>query len=451
MLLLEVSFLFLVIGILVSSFLSVASTPENTTPSTKAGRLFLLTYSHSLLSNTNQFPFYFLLIIRMFIMTNTKKTKSSYTNQCHQKNDKRTSRCHNFPSSPTRSSRIWSIWTILLGIVSCHFGLAFASSSDDQISPTSLPQQSQEQLKKRATMIVDEMSKSNKSDKDGGGSPQQYLPNLFLNENHVPKDCWIDTVEILEQAVFEQDSSPAAHWLSFQESDGSMTMDPVYTSYYKYHHHHNHDHKDNPARQSANLSFSPSAANFCSSLDVVQKQAMALGLTKCHFYSSGLAFHIPNECTADQVSTGRDKHAIQSCLTELDKTAFLVYSQFFTHTEMMCIKLTEDVRMYRKEEVLDRYEKKFQWMDEKLEQFELLENKALQRFEHSATVMDRFEATAKIMDEKILDIQRIENVTKDLGETVSMTIANAMKESTMSFWQEVSSFPREFMGFPQCS
>jgi hypothetical protein len=72
------------------------------------------------------------------------------------------------------------MWTILLGIVSCHyFGLAFASSSDDHISPTSLPQQSQEQFKKRATMIVDEMSKSNKSDKDDGSPQEQYLPNLF--------------------------------------------------------------------------------------------------------------------------------------------------------------------------------------------------------------------------------------------------------------------------------
>jgi hypothetical protein len=130
-------------------------------------------------------------------------------------------------------------------------------------------------------------------------------------------------------------------------------------------------------------------------------------------------------------------------LTELDKTAFLVYSQFFTHNEMMCIQLTEDVRMYRKEEVLDRYEKIFQWMGEKLDQFKQLENKALERFEHSANVMDRFEATAKLMDVKLSDIQRIDNVTKALGHnikrTVSMTISSAMRESTMSLLQEVSS------------
>jgi hypothetical protein len=276
-------------------------------------------------------------------------------------------------------------------------------------------QQQTDQLQKRASLIVDEMSKAS-SIKDNGRP--RHLPNSFLNENHVPKDCWIDTVEILEQSFLE-DSSLAHPLLSYQQ----------------------------PSKQPTNILLSPSAANFCSSLDLIQKQAMALGLTKCHFYSSGLAFHIPNECTFDELSTGRDKHAIQSCLTELNKTAFLVYSQFFTHTEMMCIKLTEDVRLYRKEEVLDRYEKKFQWMGEKLEQFEQLENKALERFEHSANVMDRFEATAKLMDDKIVDIQRIENVTKDLGRnierTVSMTISSAMRESTMSFLQEVSSLRQE--------
>jgi hypothetical protein len=105
------------------------------------------------------------------------------------------------------------------------------------------------------------------------------------------------------------------------------------------------------------------------------------------------------------------------------------------------MKLTEDMKLHRKEEVLDRYERKILWMDEKLEQFERLENKAFERYEHSTAVMDRFEVTARIMNEKISDMKQIENVTKNLGKniekTMSTTISKVMKESTASFLEEV--------------
>jgi len=299
---------------------------------------------------------------------------------------------------------------MIMGIIfSCHFVMmAFASSSmNDGTNHEYNDNNDNEQFKRHATLIVNDMSsKSRTFDKDsgGGGSLPSYLP----------QDCWIDTVEILQQSFFQEDASPHhhhhdhRHWLSFpEEEEDETTMGESSMT---------------TRHSTNNLVFTPSA-NFCSSLNVVQKQAMALGLTKCHFYSSGLAFQIPETCTFENVSSGRDPHAIQSCLTNLDKTAFLVYSQFFTHTEMMCIKLTEDVRLYRKEEVLDRYEKKFLWMDERLERFEQLEHMALDRFEHGASVMDRFEATAKIMDAKIMDIQRIENVTKDLGDNIERTVS----------------------------
>lgn len=335
---------------------------------------------------------------------------------------------------------------MIMGILifSCHFVMmAFASSSmndgtnHEYNDNNDHHHHNKEQFKRHATLIVNDMSsKSRTFDKDsgaGGGSLPSYLP----------KDCWIDTVEILQQSFFQKDAShhhhhrhDHRHWLSFPEEEEEEEDDDETTM---------GESSMTPRHSTNNLVFTPSA-NFCSSLNVVQKQAMAVGLTKCHFYSSGLAFQIPETCTFENVSSGRDPHAIQSCLTNLDKTAFLVYSQFFTHTEMMCIKVTEDVRMYRKEEVLDRYEKKFLWMDERLERFELLEHMALDRFEHGASVMDRFEATAKIMDAKIMDIQRIENVTKDLGDNIERTVSMTFITFRLGIWSSGNTMDEDDYG-----
>ena len=185
-------------------------------------------------------------------------------------------------------------------------------------------------------------------------------------------------------------------------------------------------------------------ANFCSSMDLNRKQAMALGLTKCHLLGSGLSYLIPDVCQGDGVSVGDDGIGMQSCLSNLDQTPFLIYSQFFTHTETMCIKLTEDLRIHRKNHVLDRFEETARVMDSRMQQMDVV----LGKYEESTLMLDRIEASAEMMDKKIESMREIENVTKLLTDQIdtvderiesiiSNTIANSMEQTTSSFIQEV--------------
>jgi hypothetical protein len=111
---------------------------------------------------------------------------------------------------------------------------------------------------------------------------------------------------------------------------------------------------------------------------------------------------------------------------------------------MMCIKLTEDLRIHRKNHVLDRFEETARVMDSRMQQMDGV----LGRYEESALMLDRIEASAEMMDEKIESMRQIENVTQLLRDQIdtvderiesmiSNTIANSMEKTTSSFLQEV--------------
>jgi hypothetical protein len=77
-------------------------------------------------------------------------------------------------------------------------------------------------------------------------------------------------------------------------------------------------------------------------MDLNRKQAMALGLPKCHLLGSGLSYLIPDMCQGDGVSVGNNGIGMQACLSNLEQTPFLIYSQFFTHTETKINRRFED-------------------------------------------------------------------------------------------------------------
>jgi hypothetical protein len=235
----------------------------------------------------------------------------------------------------------------------------------------------------------------------------QDMHDVSQAENDVSTDCWINIVQALN-------ASPSTKQLLAPSST-----------------------RPHESQFSA-------GANFCSSMDLNRKQAMALGLTKCHLLGSGLSYLIPDMCQGDGVSVGNDGIGMQACLSNLEQTPFLIYSQFFTHTEMMCIKLTEDLRIHRKNHVLDRFEETARVMDSRMQQMDGV----LGRYEESALMLDRIKASADMMDEKIESMRQIENVTQLLRDQIdtvderiesmiSNTIANSMEKTTSSFMREV--------------
>ena len=97
-------------------------------------------------------------------------------------------------------------------------------------------------------------------------------------------------------------------------------------------------------------------------------------------------------------------------------------------------KLTEDLRIHRKNHVLDRFEETTRVMDSRMQQMDGV----LGRHEEVCTLMlDRIEASAEMMDEKIESMRQIGNVTQLLRDQIdtvderiesmiSNTIANSM-------------------------
>jgi hypothetical protein len=190
-------------------------------------------------------------------------------------------------------------------------------------------------------------------------------------------------------------------------------------------------------------------ASFCSSLESYQKQVFAFGLTKCHMHESGKSFLIPNNCEVHGISQGTNQSSIVDCLSSLPEPAFLIYSQFFTHTELMCMKLTEDLRVHHKNDVLDRFEESVKIAGAKFESIQ-------HRFEESGIVFDRLEESAKMMDARIDNIakiegfartidEKIESVDEKIENMIGKTIMNSIDQTAKSIVAEVSQSP------PLCS
>ena len=96
-------------------------------------------------------------------------------------------------------------------------------------------------------------------------------------------------------------------------------------------------------------------ANFCSVLAKNQQKALAIELTKCHIKGSRRSM-LPEVCFPDGISNGLNKNEIKECLSALSEEGFIIYTQFFIHTEQACTKLTTELLIHRKNEAITRFE-----------------------------------------------------------------------------------------------
>ncbi len=196
-----------------------------------------------------------------------------------------------------------------------------------------------------------------------------------------------------------------------------------------------------PSKSVSRPDFS-NGGSFCSSLNSHQKQSFAFGLTRCHLQQSGKSSLIPDICKANDISQGTNQGSIIGCLSGLSEPAFIIYSQFFTHTEVMCMKLTEDLRIHLKNDALDRFEESAKIIGAKFESIQ-------DRFDASGIIFDRFEKNANMMDERIENIAKIEgfartidakieSVDEKIEKMIGRTIMNSIDQTAKSMAAGVS-------------
>lgn len=165
-------------------------------------------------------------------------------------------------------------------------------------------------------------------------------------------------------------------------------------------------------------------AKFCSMMntDIKKKQEMALGLTKCHLYASGRSEIIPKPCVSHQVYSEEESFEVQECLQSLDQASFLIYSQFFTHTELMCQKLTEEMRIHSKNLALDQFIETSAEMDAKLREM----NEVLKRYKETSVLFD--DLGLKIEDMKNIE-HNIQKQIDTVDERMEAIITNSVTQS----------------------
>ena len=166
-------------------------------------------------------------------------------------------------------------------------------------------------------------------------------------------------------------------------------------------------------------------ANFCNSLEMDQKQALAIGLLRCHLNLSHQSNLFPDNC--EEHSASARSNNMQSCLSTLGPVSFLMYTQFFQSTEQMCAKLTDDLRIHltdlrihRTGRVLDRVETSMNAHFESVAKF-------TDRFEELDDNVSTIERKFETMDEKIDTMDgkmesMITRISKKLEERVSLQI-----------------------------
>lgn len=182
--------------------------------------------------------------------------------------------------------------------------------------------------------------------------------------------------------------------------------------------------------------FSPGAA-FCSIIDqdITRKQAMALGLTQCHFFGSSREEVFSESCFTNGALTGTDQKDLQQCLAKLDQTTFLIYSQFFTHSELMCLKLTEDLRMHTKNHVLERFEETTHAMGLKMKEVQ----DVLQKYQEASAAFDAIDTQIEGMKKIESQIyEKIDGVDERIENIISKSIAGSIEQKVSVLISEVS-------------
>lgn len=182
--------------------------------------------------------------------------------------------------------------------------------------------------------------------------------------------------------------------------------------------------------------FSP-GATFCSIIDqdITRKQAMALGLTQCHFFGSSREEVFSESCFTNGALTGTDQKDLQQCLANLDQTTFLIYSQFFTHSELMCLKLTEDLRMHTKNHILERFEETTHAMDLKMKEVQ----DVLKKYQEASVVFDEIDSQIEGMKKIESQIyEKIDGVDGRIENIISKSIAGSIEQKASILLSEVS-------------
>lgn len=195
-------------------------------------------------------------------------------------------------------------------------------------------------------------------------------------------------------------------------------------------------------------------ADFCSNLNRNEEKLFALHLSHCHLQESHRK-KLPETCIAvieqenhDMAKTQQKafveqnrqmphsfERQIQYCLSELSQEAFVVYSQFKLYTEQACIKLTNELMILRKKQVMEQFHETMSTMEQRVQQVLLLQD-TLQKeiIEQSRNIGDALLVTDEIKLEM--------NLWKDQIESMSRT----SQKYFQSLSHTMKTFDRCFLG-----
>eukprot|EP00557_Chaetoceros_sp_GSL56_P001532 CAMPEP_0176501084 /NCGR_PEP_ID=MMETSP0200_2-20121128/13959_1 /TAXON_ID=947934 /ORGANISM="Chaetoceros sp., Strain GSL56" /LENGTH=630 /DNA_ID=CAMNT_0017899921 /DNA_START=242 /DNA_END=2134 /DNA_ORIENTATION=- len=181
--------------------------------------------------------------------------------------------------------------------------------------------------------------------------------------------------------VTDQDTNASFNcWISAVESillDGMMepitscTAKCPYSSC-------SHQQEDEHHHQSRHI-ISP-GTNFCSTLTNIQKKVLALQLTKCYLEESNRFVSLPESCQMENLLQGNNRNTststsskstrsnakIRQCLFDLSNEGFLIYTQFYLHTDLACTKLTGELVIHRNLEVVTKFQETALMMEQRV-------------------------------------------------------------------------------------
>ena len=194
--------------------------------------------------------------------------------------------------------------------------------------------------------------------------------------------------------------------------------------------------------------------DFCSNLTRNEEKLFALHLSHCHLQESHRK-KLPETCLAlieqedhDLTKTKQKafveqnrqmphsfERQIQYCLSDLSQEAFVVYSQFKLYTEQACIKLTNELMILRKKQVMEQFHETMSTMEQRVQHLLLLQD-SLQKeiIAQSRNIGDALLVT----DEIKLQM----NLWKDQIESMSRT----SQEHFQSLSHTMETFDRSFLG-----
>ncbi|GFH61455.1 hypothetical protein CTEN210_17931 [Chaetoceros tenuissimus] len=240
-------------------------------------------------------------------------------------------------------------------------------------------------------------------------------------------DCWIESIERLQRIH--------KHGLEKKNSF-------LFTS-------------TNPSDRNTKSSPQPIyGADFCSNLTRNEEKMFALHLSHCHLQESHRK-KLPETCITlieqenHEMAKTKQKsfveqnrqmphsfeRQIQYCLSDLSQEAFVVYSQFKLYTEQACIKLTDELMILRKKQVMEQFHETMSTMEQRVQHLLLLQD----------TLQKEIIAQSRNIGDALLvtdDIKLEMNLWKDQIESMSRT----SQKHFQSLSHTMEAFDERFLG-----